>query len=107
VAHGRALEIYRELGDRRNEALTLSSVALAEARDDAEAAVASFEAALEILRELGDTRTEGQVLANLGVVHHRAGHDDAAYRCWADALAKLDPASPEHARLAERLQLAS
>jgi tetratricopeptide (TPR) repeat protein len=107
AAHRRAVEIYREAGDGRREALSLSALALAEAQLDPEAAVASFEAALEILRRLGDERTEGQVLANLGVVHHRLGRDDAAYRCWADALPRLDPASPEHARLAERLQLAS
>lgn len=107
AAHRRAVEIYREADDGRREALTLSALALAEAHLDPDAAVASFEAALEILRRLGDTRTEGQVLANLGVVHHRVGRDDAAYRCWADALPRLDPASPEHARLAERLQLAS
>jgi hypothetical protein len=107
AAHRRAVEIYREAGDGRREALTLSALGLAEAHLDPDAAVASFEAALEILRRVGDTRTEGQVLANLGVVHHRVGRDDAAYRCWADALPRLDPASPEHARLAERLQLAS
>jgi hypothetical protein len=107
AAHRRAVEIYREADDGRREALTLSALGLAEAHLDPDAAVASFEAALEILRRVGDTRTEGQVLANLGVVHHRVGRDDAAYRCWADALPRLDPASPEHARLAERLQLAS
>jgi hypothetical protein len=107
AAHRRAVEIYREAGDERHEALTLSALALAEAPVDPDGAVGSFEAALEILRRLGDERAEGQVLANLGVVHHRVGRDDAAYRCWADALPRLDPASPEHARLAERLQLAS
>ena len=107
AAHRRAVEIYREAGDGRREALTLSALALAEAHLDPDAAVTSFEAALEILRRLGDVRAEGQVLANLGVVHHRVGRDDAAYRCWADALPRLDPASTEHARLAERLQLAS
>src|SRR5829696_4247477 len=107
AAHRRAVEIYREAGDSRREALTLSALALAEAHLDPDAAVTSFEAALEILRRLGEVRTEGQVLANLGVVHHRVGRDDAAYRCWADALPRLDPASTEHARLAERLQLAS
>jgi len=106
AAHRRALEIYREAGDRRREALTLGNLALAEAQVDAEAAVASCEAALAILRELDDAHAEGQVLANLGVLHHRAGRDDAAYRCWGHALERLDPGSPEHARISERLALA-
>jgi tetratricopeptide (TPR) repeat protein len=104
--HTRALEIYREAGDRRREALTLGNLALAEAHTDRESAVASCEAALTILRELDDTRAEGQILANLGALHHRAGRDDAAFRCWGDALERLDPSSPEHARIAERLTLA-
>jgi tetratricopeptide (TPR) repeat protein len=105
-AHRRALVIYRDAGDRRHEAFTLGKLALAEAPLDHEAAVGACEAALSILRELDDARAEGQVLANLGALHHRAGRDDAAYRCWGDALERLDPSSPEHARIAERLRLA-
>ena len=107
AAHRQALEIYREAGDRKREGLSLANLALAEARLDGEAAVATCEEAAAILREVGERTAEGQVLTNLGALHHRAGRDDAAHRCWAQALALLDPASPEHARVAERLTLAS
>ncbi len=107
VAHRRALEIYREAADRKREGLSLANLALAEARLDAETAVGTCEAAAALLHEVGDSTAEGQVLTNLGALHHRAGRDDAAHRCWSQALALLDPASPEHARVAERLMLAS
>lgn len=105
-AHRRALELYRDAGSRRRQALTLSNLGLVEAETDPDTAVASFEAALALLREVGDRRSEGQVLANLGSVHQRAGREDAARRCWEEAVGLLDPRSPEQARLAARLATA-
>jgi tetratricopeptide (TPR) repeat protein len=106
-SHEQALEIFRELGDRRGEALTLSNLALALAARDPDAAVGRFEEARAILQELDDAHSEGQVLANLGALHNRGGRTDEAVECWRAALERLDPASPEHGRMAERLRLAS
>lgn len=107
AAHEQALALFRELGDRRGEALTLSNLALALATSDPDAAVARCEEARAILQELDDAHSEGQVLANLGALHNRAGRTDQAVECWRAALERLDPASPEHGRMAERLRLAS
>jgi tetratricopeptide (TPR) repeat protein len=103
-----ALALFRELGDRRGEALTLNSMGLAQAREgESEAALELFEKALELLAWLGDTHSEGQVLANLGAVNRRQGREEEARSYWRDALARLDPESPEHERIAEQLRLAS
>jgi tetratricopeptide (TPR) repeat protein len=107
AAHEQALTIFRELGDRRGEALTLSNLALALATTDPDAAVGRCEEARSILQSLDDAHSEGQVLANLGALHNRAGRTDQAVDCWRAALERLDPASPEHGRMAERVRLAS
>ena len=105
--HRAALAIVRELGDRRAEALTLNEVALALAQTDDAAAVSHFEEAATILRELGLSQHEGQVIANLGITHRRRGRPDEANRLLETALAKLDPATPEHREVEAQLRRAS
>jgi tetratricopeptide (TPR) repeat protein len=103
-----ALLLFRRLGDRRGEALTLNSMALALARrGESDDAIARFGEALELLGALGDAHGEGQVMANLGALNRRQGHEQEAQACWRDALARLDPGSPERERIAEQLRLAS
>ena len=107
AAHAEALRIYRRIGDRRGEALTIAQLSLTRAYDVPEEAVVLGEQAVAILREVGDRSGEGQWLAKLGALYHRAGRDDEAHRCWSQALARLDPAGPDHRRLAARLTAAN
>jgi tetratricopeptide (TPR) repeat protein len=107
AAGERALELTRQLGDRRAEALTLNGIGLTQARSGDEAgAVDSYEAAIAILTSLGDSHGAGRVLANLGALHLDRGDEDEARARWNDALERLEPDSPEHARTAEQLRLA-
>ena len=106
--HEAALQIFRELGDRRAEALTLNNVALAEGRrGDEQTAVARFEEAIEILPDLADREHEAQVTANLGLTLRRHGHDDRAKELLETALEKLEPESPAARRLEGQLRRAS
>jgi tetratricopeptide (TPR) repeat protein len=105
--HRTAVELFRELGDRQGEALTLNNLALALARDDDAQAMRHFEESLEILRELGDRQHEGKVLANLAFAHRRQGHGDEAIEQLEEALTKLEPWSPERERVERQLRQAS
>jgi tetratricopeptide (TPR) repeat protein len=91
--HRQALAIFRELGDRRSEALTLNNLALALDRGGDDGAVALFEQAASILGELGDEQHEGQVIANMAVAFRRRGRDERSAEVAELALAKLDPQS--------------
>ena len=103
-----ALEIFRKIGDRRGEAVTLNRLGLTQARiGDETGALDSYEAALAILTELGDSHGAGRVLANLGALHRGQGHEEQARALWTDALERLEPGSPEHDRTAQQLELAS
>lgn len=103
-----ALEIFRRIGDRRGEAVTLNRLGLTQARIGDEAgALDSYEAAVAILTELGDAHAAGRVLANLGALHRGQGHEAQARAAWSDALERLEPGSPEHDRTAQQLKLAS
>jgi tetratricopeptide (TPR) repeat protein len=92
--HRRALEILRELDDRRAIALTESNLALAlsQAGDD-HWAIGLFEEAAATLRELGDDEHEARIVANLGLAHRRHGRDEEAESMLRLALTKLPPAS--------------
>lgn len=103
----RALEIFRQLGDRHGEALTLNGLGLTHARSGDEAgALDAYEKAVDLLTELGDRHGAGRVLANLGVLHRSQGHDERAQVYLHDALERLEPGSPEHDRAAQQLRLA-
>ena len=107
--HHAALEILRELGDRRAEALTLNNLALALVHTDGgvAAAVRHFEEALVLLRELGDEEHEGQVIANLAFVRRRQGRDEDADSLLSAALDKLPPESSAYRQVEEQLRRAS
>ena len=61
----RALELFRSVGDRRSEALTLNGIGLAQARTgDESGALDSYETAVALLSDLGDAHGAGRVLAN-------------------------------------------
>ena len=102
-----ALELFRALGDRHGEALTLNGLGLTQARSgDESGAVDSYEKAVAILSELGDSHGAGRVLANLGALHRGQGHDEQARAYLHHALEQLGPGTPEHHRTAEQLRLA-
>lgn len=106
--HRQALAIFRRLGDRRGEAPTLNSLALAlDAAGDTDAAVERFEQAITILRAEGDERHEGRVIANLGFTMLRHGEDDRARGLLESALQKLDPESRTAQQVVEQLRRAS
>lgn len=105
--HREALEIVRDLGDQRAEALTLNSLGLALAHSGAEhAALEYLEQAVDVLRELGDEEHEGQAIANLGLVYRRQGQADEAATLFQEALEKLPPSSAAHRRIEEELRRA-
>jgi tetratricopeptide (TPR) repeat protein len=104
--HRFALEIFRELGDRRSEALTLNNLALALDRSGDAAALDLFEQAATILGELGEEQHEGQVIANLGMAFRRRGREEQSAEVLELALGKLDPESDAY-RTVERLRRAS
>jgi hypothetical protein len=106
--HRQALEILRELGDRRGVALTQSNLALALSHaDDDEWAIGLFEEAAATLNELGDEEHEAQVMANLGLVHRRHGRREEGDNVLELALTKLSPASSAYHAIEEQLRRAS
>jgi Tetratricopeptide repeat len=106
--HRQALEILRELDDRRAVALTQSNLALAlsHAGDD-DWAIGLFEEAAATLRELGDEEDEARIMANLGVAHRRHGRPDEATNVLQLALTKLSPDSSAYHTIEAELRRAS
>jgi len=106
--HRAALDIVRDLGDQRAEAMTLNNLGLALASSGAErAAVEYLERAVDVLRQLGDEEHEGQAIANLGLVYRRQGQADEAATLFQEALQKLPPASPAYRQVEKELARAS
>ena len=106
--HRKALSLMRDAGDRKGEAMTENSFALALARaGDDGAALEHFERSLTLLRGFDDDETEGQVLANLGFVHERRGRRNEADDYLNAALRKLPPESQAYHRVEEQLRRAS
>jgi tetratricopeptide (TPR) repeat protein len=94
----------RRRDPRIDEALVSNSEGIALAKEGKHAeAIDAFYHALELLADTGDRHHEGQVLANLGTVHRQVGGDEAARFCWARALERLEPGTPESERTAELL----
>ncbi|WP_157536652.1 ATP-binding protein [Kitasatospora mediocidica] len=80
-----ALHLYRRLGDRAGEAMTLHSLGTAARRDGRhERATAHYTAALTLFRELGDRQAVGNTLHNLGTTAMWQG-DHAAARARYDS----------------------
>jgi tetratricopeptide (TPR) repeat protein len=104
--HRVALKLFRDLGDRRSEALTLNNLALALDRTGDLAALQLFEEAATILGELGDEQHEGQVIANLAMAFRRRGHQEESAEVLELALEKLSPESSAY-RQVEELRRAS
>ncbi len=91
-----ALELWREIGDRREIANALYNRAYADAAwimggadrcGDASAAREMLEEALEIYRELGDAAGEGNILWALGSFHFFANEMPEAEATYREALA--------------------
>jgi tetratricopeptide (TPR) repeat protein len=104
--HRVALAIFRELGDRRSEALTLNNLALALDRAGDQGALDLFEQSAAILGELGEAQQEGEVIANLALAFRRRGSDERSAEVLEIALGKLNPESQAY-RKVEGLRRAS
>jgi tetratricopeptide (TPR) repeat protein len=104
--HRIALALYRELGDRRSEALTLNNLALALDRAGDPGALDLFEEAVAILAELGEQQQEGEVIANLALAFRRRGSEERSAEVLEIALGKLNPESQAY-RKVEGLRRAS
>jgi tetratricopeptide (TPR) repeat protein len=104
--HRHALALYRELGDRRSEALTLNNLALALDRAGDPGALDLFEEAAAILAELGEQQQEGEVIANLALAFRRRGSKERSAEVLEIALGKLNPESQAY-RKVEGLRRAS
>jgi tetratricopeptide (TPR) repeat protein len=105
---GSAAWAFRELGDRRGEALALNSLGLAHARrGDPERAISAYEEAIGLLGELGEQHAQGQVMANLAVALLGQDQQEEAQRVWRTAFAHLEPGSPEHLRMSQQRPVAS
>jgi hypothetical protein len=104
--HRAALAVFRELGDRRSEALTLNNLALALDRAGDPGALDLFEEAAAILGELGENQQEGEVIANLALAFRRRGSEERSAEVLEIALGKLNPESSAY-RKVEGLRRAS
>jgi predicted ATPase/Tfp pilus assembly protein PilF len=79
AAYRRALDAFRELGDRRMEGVVIGSLALVAARENRnEEAEAGYLEALAVHRSIGNRRFEGVVLGNLALVLRRQLRRDEA-----------------------------
>jgi tetratricopeptide (TPR) repeat protein len=104
--HRVALALFRELGDRRSEAMTLNDLALALDRAGDPAAIDLFEESATILGELGEQQQEGKVIANLALAFRRRGREEQSAEVLEIALGKLNPESQAY-RQVEGLRRAS
>ncbi|MEE1830909.1 tetratricopeptide repeat protein [Streptomyces sp. SP17KL33] len=81
VDHEKALDVYRDLGARRNEAIVLRGMALAEIElGRSQEAIAHLTLALGVFRELGLDLDAAMALNGLGEAHTRAGEAGVARR---------------------------
>jgi tetratricopeptide (TPR) repeat protein len=70
-----ALEIARQINDRRNEGGWLSNLGLAyKYLGDAHKAIEFLDQALTISREIGERRIEGGVLNNIAIIEYESGN---------------------------------
>jgi tetratricopeptide (TPR) repeat protein len=91
-----ALALFRGMGDRHGEALTLANYSIwLGMRGRTHEALAMDEQVLAILREAGDRKYEGRVLGNIGAKNVRLGR-------LQQALAELEGALAIHREIGER-----
>ena len=84
----RALERYREIGDRRRENLALGCLGMAWLElGDPRRAIERSEQSVEIAREIGDRRSEGIALSNLGNAYATLGEPRRAIEHQEQSLA--------------------
>jgi tetratricopeptide (TPR) repeat protein len=82
-----ALEIIREIGDRRGEGNILGNLGNVYSHlGQVEKAIEHYEQALEIIREIGDRRGEGANLGNLGLAYSDLGYVEKAIEHYEYAL---------------------
>ena len=85
--HQQALDIAREIGDRRLEGNTLGNLGNGyRALGQFDKAIAHHQQALDIAREIGNWLGEGHQLANLGISFARLEDYPKAQECWQQAL---------------------
>jgi Tfp pilus assembly protein PilF len=90
-----ALAIHREVGNRRNEGLTLGNLGtLEQLQRRYERARRYFEQALVITREVGNRRFEASVLGNLGSLIYETGDLAAAEQKLVQAIEISDQVHP-------------
>jgi CHAT domain-containing protein/tetratricopeptide (TPR) repeat protein len=74
-----AQAVYREIGDKRSEAVVWGSLGIAHwARGDMDAVLASYEKALDARRAIEDRILEGRTLNGLGSVNFQKGRYEVA-----------------------------
>jgi len=89
VCYDQALEIYREIGDRRGESGTLNNLAIvARSQGDFAASKVHHEQALSIKRKTGDRWGEGASLNGLGLVFADQG-DYASARIYLEQALRI------------------
>lgn len=82
-----ALELAREIGDRRLEGLCLQGIGdSAFAQGDFESAVDFYARGLAIHQALGNLHYEAMLLGNLGGAYHRSAQFARARKCYARSL---------------------
>lgn len=86
-AYGRALEIWRQLGDLHSQARALNYLGLVWARKAPRKALPFYGEALDLFRQTGDVRQEITVLNNLGGIQDLLGEP---HRALAHYQASLD-----------------
>jgi tetratricopeptide (TPR) repeat protein len=86
----KALELYREAGDRRGEARAIADIGSAHsALGDYPAAVSHLERGIALAQEIGKPHQEGKVRKDLGVVRSKLGQQDKAVEQLGQALALI------------------
>ncbi len=98
---GRALDIYRTVGDRSREALVLYKVAeqLAGSGRDLEGALAHARSAIEVCEEVGNIHDGAHARLEYGKVLRRAGRFAEAMATLEEALAELTKQGDERCTL--------
>ena len=85
---GRALALYRDLGDKRGEGMALDSVGVATARlDDNAQAIRMLNQSIEALKAVGDVREESVALENAANVYLHNGQAAKALELAQQAIA--------------------